>query len=258
MMVSIIFLLIFILTCIYIVLINSNKFSEVGFILLSTIFVISCETGLYASLYSFFLKNKLLTGFFLLILLALAAVLGYILNKWYVVKSYKNYVMENKKYKKYILNNVKYKINHPNGLVENYVDGQGVYYTLNGKIITNCDDYQTLITTDDFFLIALTKKKTIKEEYTDWEDGSILYRSACYPFYTLTLYDYDGKVVDNVEFSLKDIPGKNFKYVEELNNEYIIFGTKFLYSKSTGSIKKIENDEKESLNANTNMTLEKC
>ena len=37
--------------------------------------------------------------------------------------------------------------------------------------------------------------------------------------------------MDNVEFSLKDIPGKNFKYVEELNNEYIIFGTNFYIQK---------------------------
>ena len=46
----------------------------------------------------------------------------------------------------------------------------------------------------------------------------------------------------------------NFEYRRDLNDEYTIFATKYLYSNKSGSIKRIENDE--SINVNSSGTID--
>ena len=195
----------------------------------------------------------LLLIFFIVILYILAIVIGYIISKIYIKKSYEIYLFKKEWYKKYLLENVVYKIDHHNGLVENYIDGMGLYYTLNNTFLTDCGNYKTLTATNKFFLIASEKEIIKSVPHEDFEDGSISYYNIKYFLYNLILYNYNGQIVssDSVEVEYKN----EFQDIKDLNNEYSILGMKFLYSKRTGVIKKIGDNKNVSVDSSGDVNL---
>lgn len=164
----------------------------------------------------------------------------------------KKELKKEKERKNFLLNNIRYKISHKNGLIENYCDENNIFYTLNGKIITDFDNFKTVFCAENFFIIS---RKKYYEEYEDGYDveGDPMRYMKYYVLYILNVFDYNGNILFNDKIMYEERKD-NFEYRRDLNDEYTIFATKYLYSNKSGSIKRIENDE--SINVNSSGTID--